>query len=442
MTAVDRIIDFASSTHDLPNTVRADAIRHVRDTMAVAIAGSTAPGAGGVRQAMRAAGESAACRVLGTSLRLPAPGAAFCTSFQSHCLEWDCVHEPAVVHAMSVVTGAALAVADARGDVSETAFLDALCIGVDIAAGLGLSSRSAMRFFRPATAGLLGAALACARLEKMSPAQMHDVLGLAYSQVSGTMQAHVEGSIALPLQVATAARAAVTAVDLVKQGLSGPHDVLEGSFGYFRLIEPEHDLTAYLAGLGQHWQISDISTKPYPTGRAGQGTISTLQHLQRRHAFSAADIKTIIAHLPPLAHRLIARPLISGMTPAYARLCLPFLASLMLIDGRIDPHRFVPEVFADPAIAALAPRIHAVLLPNPDLNALVPQRLVVELIDGRIFDDMIPHVLGSPHYPMSAAEDEEKFATCLARAETPLSAADEQMLRTDPLRFAISGHAA
>ena len=41
------------------------------------------------------------------------------------------------------------------------------------------------------------------------------------------MQAHWEGSDALPLQVGIAARAALTAADLVEAGISGPED-LEG----------------------------------------------------------------------------------------------------------------------------------------------------------------------------------------------------------------------
>jgi 2-methylcitrate dehydratase PrpD len=437
MTPTQVLLAFAQGPVSLPATVRADAIRHLRDTLAVGIAGSTAPGAEGVRKTMLLAGDSPQSRILGTSWKLPASGAAFCNSFQIHCLEWDCVHEPAVVHGLSVVTGALLAVADRQADITETQFVEALCIGVDIAAGLGLSSKSAMRFFRPATAGLLGAALACARLEKLSPAQFPDVLGLAYSQVSGTMQAHVEGSIALPLQVAVAARAAVTAVDLVKHGLTGPHDVLEGPFGFFRLIEQDYDLTEYVSTLGTRWLISEISTKPFPTGRAGHGTLSALQQLLNNHGIP--EISKITAELPPLAYRLVARPMKENMTPAYARLCLPFLAALMLRDGDINPSLFQPETFADPEILKVATKVHPVLDDNPDVNALTPQRLVISLPDGRTLVENIPYVLGSPQSPMTDGEYDQKFSTCLSLAATPLSSGQQKLLQENPLAFAISG---
>ncbi len=440
MNAVARMIEYAAARHDISDDVRADAIRHLRDTLAVGIAGSSATGAAGVRHSMLLAGDAPQCRVLGTGWRLPAAGAAFCNSFQIHCLEWDAVHEAAVVHALSVVTGALLAISDRRGDVSETEFLAALCIGVDIASGIGQSSKSAMRFFRPATAGLLGAAMACARLEKMSAAQMQDVLGLAYSQVSGTMQAHVEGSIALPLQVAVAARAAITAVDLVKNGLTGPHDVLDGPFGFSNLIEPEFDMRNYLSGLGTHWQMSEISTKPFPTGRAGHGTLSTLQRLQKLHLFGAQDVVHIDVHLPPLAYRLVARPMLADMTPAYARLCLPFLGALMLRDGDIDARLFTPETFSNPVLLESAERIAISPDGNMDVNALTPQRLVLKLQDARMFDENIPAVLGSPTFPLSDDEMSAKFNACLSLGALDMDESVVAQLKTNPLAYCVTGH--
>jgi 2-methylcitrate dehydratase PrpD len=52
--------------------------------------------------------------VIGCAQRLPAISAAFVNAFQIHCLEWDAVHEPAVVHALSVVTAALMASLDRR----------------------------------------------------------------------------------------------------------------------------------------------------------------------------------------------------------------------------------------------------------------------------------------------------------------------------------------
>jgi 2-methylcitrate dehydratase PrpD len=218
VTATERLLDFARAGHVLPPAVRADAERLLADTLAVGAAGSTAPGADGVLRAAMGWGQGDGARLLGTPGRLPAAGAAFVNAFRIHCLEWDAVHEAAVLHPLSVVTAALGASIDRMGGADPDRVLAALVVGVDIASGLGVAATTPLKFFRPATAGCIGAALAVARLEGVEP--LEDVLGLAYSFCAGTMQAHIEGSIALPLQVANAARSAIMAVDLVKQGLT------------------------------------------------------------------------------------------------------------------------------------------------------------------------------------------------------------------------------
>ncbi|ESZ86136.1 MAG: 2-methylcitrate dehydratase [Blastomonas sp. CACIA14H2] len=429
MSATDNLLAFVRAEHRLPAEIGAAALHLLGDTLAVGAAGATAPGADGVLAAARGWGTGEDARLIGSDERLPAASAAFVNGFRIHCLEWDAVHEPAVVHAMSVVTAALGASIDRMGGCDPDAALTALAIGVDIAAGLGVAATSPLTFFRPATAGCIGAALAVARIEGVEP--LEDVLGLAYSSVAGTMQAHVEGSIALPLQVANAARAAVASVDLVRAGLTGPHDALEGPFGYFRLID-QGDLASYTRDLGRIWRIGEISVKPYPSGRASHAVLGTIADLQ----LDPGEVEAIEAHVPPLIARLVGRPPVADMTPAYARLCLPVLTALMLTDGRIDPRRFVPETLADPAIRALADRLVITVDGNPDPNALFPQRLVVRLTDGRTIERAIPHTLGSPDAPLSHAGTAAKRALARELAED----GPDARVFDDPLQYFANPH--
>jgi 2-methylcitrate dehydratase PrpD len=295
-------------------------------------------------------------------------------------------------------------------------------VGVDIASGLGLSATGPMRFFRPATAGVMGAALAVARLDGLTREQMADAMGLAYSFAGGTMQAHVEASIALPLQIGRAAQGAVQAVDLVKAGMNGPHDVLEGLFGYSALIEPL-DLARYTADLGRVWRISEVSTKPYPSGRASHGVLGTLDAIRS----SQRPMTRIVAKVPPLVARLVNRPVTDAMTPAYARLCLPFLTALMLRTGRIDPRRFTPEDFADPLLREIAAMITIEVDDNADANALRPQRLIID-------DDVIEiaHTPGSPEAPMDAHQTAAKRDLC----EVLAASIPDRCIFDDPLAYA------
>jgi 2-methylcitrate dehydratase PrpD len=423
MDSVTAILNFAAAPHMLPEAVRADALRLLADTLAAGAAGAHSAEAAKLFESIGRAGAGETSRLL-TGDRVPEASAAFFNGFAIHCLEWDAVHEPAVVHALSVVTAALLAASDRRGGSDPDAFLSALAVGVDIASGLGIAGIGPMRFFRPATAGVIGAALAVARLDGLSRDQMADVLGLAYSFAGGTMQAHVEGSIALPLQIGRAAQSAVQAVDLVKAGLSGPHDVLEGPFGYTALIEPL-DLARYTPG--QPWRISEVSIKPYPSGRASHAILAALDEVRG----SQKGVTKIVAHVPPLIQRLVGRPYKADMTPAYARLCLPLLCALMLRDGRIDPRRFTAETFGDPLIHELMAMVRVELDANPDGNALSPQRLVVTYADGGSDDIGIPYTIGSPDVPLSPTQAAQKYDLCRV-----LAGACDRRLFDDPLAYA------
>lgn len=435
MTPTQSILAFAAAQHSLPDEVAARAMTLLADTLAVGVAGSGAPGAGAVLAAAQLWGAGDDAPLLGRNGRLPAPAAAFVNGFQIHCLEWDAVHDGAVVQALSVVTAALHAVcarAAARGaPIAAGRALVALAVGVDIACGMGLAATDAVRFHRSATAGLIGAALACARVAGTPPAAFADVLGLAVAQAAGTMQAHVEGSLALGLQVANAARAAVTAVDLANAGLSGPHDALEGPYGYFKLFD-QGIIERYSAGIGSGWRITEVSVKPWPSGRASHATLGVLAAMIRDAGVTAGQVHEVQVHVPPLVRRMVGRPWLVEMTPAYARLCLPLLAALMLSEGRIDPRRFDSATFADRNLRGLGDRVKMVEVAG-DANALVPQRIVVMLSDGRVLDRAVPVTPGNPGNPLAAAEAAAKLRFALSLAAGPV----DPRLRDNPLAWLV-----
>ncbi|OSZ71060.1 MmgE/PrpD [Sphingomonas sp. IBVSS1] len=399
MNAVSRLIEFAGAEHRIPANVAAIARHFLADTLAVGAAAHDAPGAAAILAVARAMGQGHDARLIGTAERRPAAAAAFVNAYRIHCLEWDAVHEPAVVHAMSVVTAALGAAIDRRGGCDPDRALAALAVGVEVAAGLGDAATSPLRFFRPATAGVMGAALAVARIDG---APLLPALGLAYSSVAGTMQAHVEGSLALPFQIANAARAAIIASDLAGAGFPAPADVIDGPFGYFRLID-DGDSAALVADLGRRWRIAELSVKPYPSGRASHAALGALAD------FAGQDVVGVELACPPLIRRLVGRAMTADMTPSWARLCLPFLAGLMLRDGRIDPRCFTRQQFADPALLAFAGRVALVDDGNPDPNALFPQAITLIFAGGRRERIAIPATLGSPAAPLTPAQTAAKL---------------------------------
>ncbi len=434
----------------IPARARQAARVFLLDSLAVGISGARLPDAQRLAQALATAGSGSDARVLATGEPLPAPQAALRNAWQVHNQEFDCVHEAAVVHPMAVVLGVLLAVAERRANrdddpVSGREFCTAMIVAVDIAATIGMCARAPMRFFRPAMAGALGALAGAARLQRLAPESLRRAYGLLLGQISGTMQAHLEGTPGLPLQIGVNARAAVTALDFASADLSGPLDALEGPFGYFSLIDGQFDLAPF-DDLGRTYRICEVSHKPFPTGRAAHAALDGIAQLQRAQAFGAADVAQVVLHAPPLIRRLVGREAQSDMAPSWARLCLPYLVATRLLTGGVRVEDFEPLALADPARLALASRVRWQPNGNDDPNALVPQSLTVQLRDGRSLHIEMPAVLGAPSVPLDRGAQLLKFYACLDSAPGRFPAAQRQSLlamvddleRVDDIRDLVS----
>jgi len=391
------------------------------DTMGVGIAGSCGARVADLAVLARTWGDAPEATVWLTGQKMSAQSAAMVNAYQIHCLEFDCVHEGAVLHPMATILSAVFAWAEresGRGRrVSGRDLITAIAVGVDVSTMLGMVTAAPIRFFRPATAGGFGAAAAIARLSGFDERGVLDTLGAQYSQASGTLQPHVEGSPMLGLQVGFNARAAIVSADLAKAGFRGPHDIFTGQYGYLVLFEQDnHHLPPFLETLGQTWQITAMSHKPYPSGRLTHGAVDGLGRLMRAYGFTAADVAGVTARVPPLVHRLVGRPDIPEPESNYAKLCLRFVAATFLARGNVDVPDFRGEALTDPEVHRLAALVDVELDGNPDENALDPQTISVRLKSGTVHSVHLPHVHGHPDVPLSEAENEAKFRRCLGYA--------------------------
>jgi 2-methylcitrate dehydratase PrpD len=308
------------------------------------------------------------------------------------------------------------------GGASGAELIMAIATGVDIAASLGLASRSGFRFFRPATAGGFGAVAAAGRLLGLDRPALERAFAWQLAQTSGTMQAHVEGSPILPAQVAFNARAALQSCTLAQAPFAAAAAVFEGDFGYLRLFEGEFALEPVLQSLGLDWRIAECSHKPFPAGRATHGGIEGVSVLQQQHGFTAAQVAAVEVFAPPLIIRLVGRPSRAGMGASYARLCMAYAVAKTLLNGKLDLADFRGAALADPATHELANRVSLTNDGNPDPNALAPQRVVVRLHDGSEHRWSCETMLAHPSRPLTQEQHLAKFRRCLDFAAAPLPA--------------------
>ena len=423
MTAAARFAAHALETRfsDLSAAAVERAKVYVLDSLGVGIAGSSVEGGDGLMRVASGWGDPAV-PVWGRAARLSASAAAFLNAWQMHNQEYDCLHEGAVVHALATTLPVALAAAEQRGGVTGRELIAAVAVGTDIAAGLGLASKAGFRFFRPGTAGGFGAVAAAARVLGLHRKALEAAFAWQLAQVSGTMQAHTEGSPILPAQVAFNARAALQSCELATTGLMPAQAVFEGPYGYLSLFEGAFELEPILQSLGRDWRIAQFSHKPFPAGRATHGGIEGVMALQAEHGFAAADVATVEIDAPPLIVRLVGRPPRSDAGASYLRLCMAYAVARVLKNGAIDLSDFRGEALTDPETHALAKRVTTRDDGNPDPNALAPQRVTVHLENGTALPWRCETMLANPARPLTREQHLAKFRRCLEFAATPLPA--------------------
>lgn len=437
--SIERLLDLILDTRyqDLP----ADAIEAGKifflDTVGVACAGRIAPKldamAALARQWDGGHGDTAALWNLGQ--RASAPVAALVNGYQCHALEYDCVYEPGVILPTPPIFAALMVQAERLASSgrapSGKALLRAFIVALEVSCTLAAAARSGMFFFRPATTGTFSALAAMACLSPLPRDALRYAFGIAYSQMCGPMQAHEEGSMMLAMQMGFAARNAVQAYDMAEVGITAPVELLDGRFGYFHNFEHENALAEALAGMCAPWKVTQLSHKPFPSGRVTHGAIHTLKLLQQEIGLQPEDalarVRSIVVQLPPLGMRLVGRPMIEDPTPNYARLCVPYVSAAQLLHGQVDPGSFTAQRLSDPQTEALARRIEVLERAHPNPNAFYPQHLSLTLEDGSVHEREIPYAWGHPALPLNAPEREDKFRLCW-RLSHEASAASEAAL--------------
>ena len=432
MDAIETFADYVvQSSYDTLSQEAIEATRiFIQDSFGVGIVGSAAPLVDEMRQAAALWGTADDARVWVFGQYFPAPTAAFLNAFLTHNSEFDCVHEPAVVHCVTVVLASAMAVAEKFGDITGKNLISAVALGVDVACILGVAAKSGLRFFRPATAGTFGATMAIGKLRGFDREQLIRACSIAFGQIGGTMQAHTEGSSLLAVQMGFAARNAVIACDLSAAGIDGPREIIEGEYGYLKLIEDGYDFGQLLVNLGQDWQITKVAHKPFPSGRATHGIVDCCLELRKKYSISAEKITSVVCNVPPLIHQLVGRHPNKNMTPNYARLCGPYTVARALMHGTVDVSHYRPEQIADRIAQELARRIEMPIDNNPDPNALTPVSATINLKDGQSFTAMREFVIGHPKNPLGQAGHLEKFRkNCASAQPTIISSQAEELIK-------------
>ncbi|MGI5328818.1 MmgE/PrpD family protein [Actinomadura nitritigenes] len=384
---------------DVPESVRRAALRHVLDGLGCAVAASRRGAAdAAVLTALDLGGGRPEATIIGQRTgggRVTRAEAAFANGVLVHALDFDDTHAGGLVHASAPVLPVALAEAEALGLGGPDLLLGAM-VGLETICRLGAAAPHgfhARGLHATAACGVLAAALTASRMRGLTVDETVHALGIAGSQAGGLLEFLNTGASTKQLHAGFAARAGVLAATLASHGATGPGTVIEGEHGLFgallgRRVEP----AAVVDGLGERWELTRITVKPYPACQLLHAQLDAARDLH------GAGIESITAEVHPDAAPIVCAPgKERPRTPYDAKFSLPWSVAAMVIDGSVTTATY--DAVDRPEVFDLAGRVRAEVVDFGGAAADQPGRLRAVTRDGREIRAEVPRSGGGPDDP-------------------------------------------
>ncbi len=401
------------------------------DTLACAIAGSTAPGAKEVIGLVKRWGGAGEASILGFGGKVPAHHAAWANGTMAHARDYDDTHDTAVLHAGVSVVPAVLAAAEMRGAKATGAdILAAITVGLDVVSRLGKATRLGITetgYMYTSLYGYFGATVAVGRIFRLDLGQMINAIGITYSQVAGNHQVTRDAALTKRMQPGFAAKAAIVSCELAARDIRGVQNTFDGLDGFLRVyLRNEFDRSVLLADLGRRYEGASLSYKPYPCCRHDHTAIDAALEARARWKPRPEDIAHVEVQVSKQAYEAVCTPVGLRKNPTSivaAQFSIPYAVAAALIDGRVELGHFTDDGIRRPDILALGARVDGMVGAEIERDwgrKVSPANLTMVMSDGSRHAVRVDLAKGSVERPMSAAEFDAKVADCLRFAVAPL----------------------
>lgn len=415
-----------------PDAVIDSVHQRVLDTLGICVAAADLPTSRAARRWVADTGGAERACAVGIRRRVPAASAAFVNGVLAHSLDYDDTHLPSVLHPSASVVPAALAVGE-HTRASGADVVSAIAVGLEVCVRLGMAGYDAaagnsmyFEFGQHATSicGAMGASVAAAMLLGCGEKGIVDALGVAASMAAGIIESNRTGGTVKRVHCGWAARAGVSAAELVGYGLSGPPTVLEGRFGFFEawLHGCDVKLSAVTEGLGEQWAVPDIFFKPYPANHFTHAGIDAASRL-RKKGIDPDQIEHIELRVAAAPHRTIGQPIDVKRAPEtgyMAQFSGPYTVVAGLLGGGglgVALEDFTDELARDPRRRELMSLVDVVV--DERCTEIFPRQfpaiVSVRTRDGKVWTEAILENRGGPGWPLTFDELARKFTDNAAR---------------------------
>ena len=428
---LERLARFVGETpyQAIPAEVLARTREILVDSVAVYATGMRAPELTTLADRQIAAGLPGRAWVIGHGRTSNPQDAAMLNGIAGAWLDFDEGNTLANGHPGVQVIPAALAVAQERG-LSGRELLATIALSYEAVARIGRATKVKLIVNPHGTFGVMGAALAVARLSGVPAGELRNLASLAASSCMATNRHTMQdGATIRNWYAGHSAFMGQMAVRLAQAGFSGPRDGVNTTFSL--VLGDGFAPEVAVQDLGEHWMLPEGYLKLYPTARYAHSAIDALFDALGRSPGGNVDPETI-ERIDVRAYKLAA--FLANKAPKDwfgTRFSVPFAIATLIVGGRDALAAFANEAVADPRVQALTAKVD--LSEDASFTAAYPAMQTVEvairLKDGRVFRGRSDITSGEPTRPHAPAALADKY---LALA-TPLWGAERAVQLRDAL---------
>lgn len=391
---------------DIPEHTQERVRAILLDAIASALVGHSAADSPRIIALARAVGGEGDATVIGGS-RLSLGGATMANGFLITSQMLCDVHRPTLCHVSPEVVAPALAIAE-RENASGSDLLTAIAVGLEVCTRVGLGMNYPVfrgrGWHSPGITGPFGGAAAVGKVLGLDADGMTRAFSLAGSQSGGTFAQL--GTPALKFQQARGALSGLLAALLSAEGLAAEPDILtHHDGGLYRAFSDGGKPELATRGLGEDWELEQISLRAWPVGVHMLGTVDLLLELLAQHDFDADDVTMVELTYGPAAYRTHVRQ--DWSDTFAARMSAHWVAAVVLHDRRCWLDQFEPSRLADPKTSSFAAE-RVKLVEDPSVVG-AESSVRAFMRDGSILSAQSPHPPGDVANPLTAAQLHEKL---------------------------------
>ena len=247
------------------------------------------------------------------------------------------------------------------------------------------------------TTNTFGAAAIAGRIMGLTSKQIKNAIGLAFNQMSGSMQNIWDGVPAFKLLQGLSARNGIISAQLAKAGWAGPDDPLFGKLGYFNLFAGGCGNPEILTKeLGKKYYC-DAHFKLYPCCAVSHAAVDCAMFLANTYNIDFRKIKEAVLYVSKSGlNSFLSQPLDAIDFPhAGAAFNYKYHVATVLMNKAIKPEHFESSCVHSPEVKSFMEKIRLEQLPGVE-RELLCARIRVTMNSGEQYEKLVESPKGDP----------------------------------------------